>query len=356
MENLAYWGPGLMPNLVTVTKYGETQMKRLGLGVAALLLASLAFGGTLDDIKKRGHLKCGVNPNLPGFSFVDARGERQGFDVDFCKALAAAIGVEAKFSPATAKDRFTQLQSGEVDVLYRNTTITSSRETKMGLDYAGVNYYDGQGFMVRKSLGVKNAKGLAGATVCVETGTTTEKNLADWFRSNKLQFKALTFEGNDPTRLAYEAGRCDAYTTDASGLAATRLIMKNPDEHVLLPDIISKEPLGPMTRHGDNNWTDVVRWVFNASLIAEEKGITKANVDQMKNSDDPEVKRMLGTTETVGPDMGLPQDWAVRAIKAQGNYGEIFDRNIGPKTPLRLDRGLNALWSTGGLQYAMPVR
>jgi general L-amino acid transport system substrate-binding protein len=333
----------------------RTGMTGLGLALA-LLFAATAFGGTLDEIKKRGALKCGVNPNLPGFSYVDSKGERQGFDIDFCRALAAAIGVEARFSPATAKDRFTQLQSGEVDVLYRNTTVTSSRDTKLGLDFAAINYYDGQGFMVRKSLNVKSAKQLNGATICVETGTTTEKNLADWFRSNKLQFKALTFEGNDPTRQAYEAGRCDAYTTDASGLAASRMIMKNPAEHVILPEIISKEPLGPMTRHGDNQWTDIVRWVFYASLIAEEKGLTKANVEQMKSSDDPEIKRMLGVTDTVGPDMGLPQDWAVRAIKAAGNYGEIFDRNIGPSTPLRLERGMNALWTQGGLQYAMPIR
>jgi general L-amino acid transport system substrate-binding protein len=316
-----------------------------------------AQGTTLKNILSRGSVKCGVNPNLPGFSYVDAKGERQGFDIDFCRALAAAIGVGVTFSPATAKDRFTQLQSGEVDVLYRNTTVTSSRETKMGFDYAAINYYDGQGFMVRAKSKIKRAKDLNGSTVCVETGTTTEKNLADWFRTHNMKFKALTFEGNDPTRQAYEAGRCDAYTTDASGLAASRLTMKNPDEHAILPDIISKEPLGPMTRHGDNQWTDIVRWVFFASLIAEEKGITQANVDTVAaSSDDPEVKRMLGVTDTVGPDMGLPQEWAAKSIKAEGNYGEIFDRNVGPKTPLRLERGLNALWTQGGLQYAPPIR
>jgi general L-amino acid transport system substrate-binding protein len=336
-------------------------MNRMGfaglcLAVATLLVGASAFGTTLEDIKKRGALKCGVNTNLPGFSYLDSKGERQGFDIDFCRALAAAIGVKAEFVPSTAKDRFTQLQSGETDVLYRNTTVTMSRDTKLGLDFAAINYYDGQGFMVRKSLKIKGAKQLNGATVCVETGTTTEKNLADWFRTNKLQFKALTFEGNDPTRQAYEAGRCDAYTTDASGLAASRLTMKVPDDHMILPEIISKEPLGPMTRHGDNQWTDVVRWVYFAHLIAEEKGITQANVEQMKSSDDPEVKRMLGGTDSVGPDTGLPQDWAVRAIKAEGNYGEIFDRNIGPKSALKLERGLNALWTHGGLQYAMPVR
>ena len=337
-------------------------MKRMGLAAlclaAALLLVNTgAMGGTLDEIKKRGQLKCGVNPNLPGFSYVDAKGERQGFDIDFCRALAAAVGVTAQFLPATAKDRFTQLQSGESDVLYRNTTITSSRETKLGLDYAAINYFDGQGFLVRKAKKVKSVKQLNGATICVETGTTTEKNLSDWFRGNKLTFKALTFEGNDPTRQAYEAGRCDAYTTDASGLAASRLIMQKPDDHVILPEIISKEPLGPMTRHGDNQWTDVVRWVYFASLIAEEKGITQANVEQVaKSSEDPEVKRMLGGTDTTGPDMGLPQDWAVRALKAAGNYGEIFERNIGLKTPLKLERGLNGLWTKGGLQYAPPIR
>jgi general L-amino acid transport system substrate-binding protein len=329
----------------------------LCLAAALLLVNTGAMGGTLDEIKKRGQLKCGVNPNLPGFSYVDAKGERQGFDIDFCRALAAAVGVTAQFLPATAKDRFTQLQSGESDVLYRNTTITSSRETKLGLDYAAINYFDGQGFLVRKAKKVKSVKQLNGATICVETGTTTEKNLSDWFRGNKLTFKALTFEGNDPTRQAYEAGRCDAYTTDASGLAASRLIMQKPDDHVILPEIISKEPLGPMTRHGDNQWTDVVRWVYFASLIAEEKGITQANVEQVaKSSEDPEVKRMLGGTDTTGPDMGLPQDWAVRALKAAGNYGEIFERNIGLKTPLKLERGLNGLWTKGGLQYAPPIR
>jgi general L-amino acid transport system substrate-binding protein len=324
--------------------------------LATVMLAAAAFGSTLDDIKKRGALKCGVNTNLPGFSYLDSKGERQGFDIDFCRALAAAIGVEAKYVPSTAKDRFTQLQSGETDVLYRNTTVTMSRDTKLGLDFAAINYYDGQGFMVRKSLKVKGAKELNGATVCVETGTTTEKNLADYFRTNKLTFKALTFEGNDPTRQAYEAGRCDAYTTDASGLAASRLTMKVPDDHLILPEIISKEPLGPMTRHGDNQWTDIVRWVYYAALIAEEKGITQANVGAMKSSEDPEVKRMLGTADTVGPDTGLPQDWAVRALQASGNYGEIFERNIGPKSALKLERGLNALWTHGGLQYAMPIR
>ena len=331
---------------------------RAGICLLSVLtvLAAQAFAGTLDDVKKKGFLQCGVSPNLVGFSSADASGERRGFDVDFCRGLAAAIGVPAKFTPLTAKDRFPALQSGEIDVLYRNTTITMNRDTKLGLDYAAINYFDGQGFMVRKAKNVKSAKQLNGATICVETGTTTEKNLADYFRTNKMTFKPLTFEGADNVRGAYEAGRCDAFTTDASGLAAQRPVLKTPDDHIILPEIISKEPLGPMTRHGDNQWTDVVRWVFNAQVIAEEKGITQANVDSMKGSDDPEIKRMLGVTDTMGPDTGLPQDWALKAIKAVGNYGEIFERNLGTKTPLKIERGLNALWTHGGILYVPPIR
>jgi len=312
---------------------------------------------TLENIRKKGFVQCGVAPNLAGFSAADASGERRGFDVDFCRGLAAAIGVDVKFTPLTAKDRFPALQSGEIDVLYRNTTVTMNRDTKLGFDFAAINYIDGQGFLVRKAKNIKSAKQLNGATICVETGTTTEKNLADYFRTNRMTFKALTFEGADNVRGAYDAGRCDALTTDASGLAAQRPVLKNPDEHVILPEIISKEPLGPMTRHGDNQWTDIVRWVFNAHVIAEEKGITQANVDQVKASTaDPEIKRMLGVTDTMGPDAGLPQDWAVKAIKAAGNYGEIFDRNLGQQTPLKLERGLNALWTRGGLLYVPPIR
>ncbi len=329
---------------------------RAGLLAVLLLVAGQALAGTLDDVKKKGWLQCGVSPNLVGFSSADASGERRGFDVDFCRGLAAAIGVDVKFTPLTAKDRFPALQSGEIDVLYRNTTITMNRDTKLGFDFAGINYIDGQGFMVRKAKNIKSAKQLNGATICVQTGTTTEKNLADYFRSNRMTFKALVFDSADDTRDAYAAGRCDSFTTDASGLAAQRPVLKVPDDHVILPDIISKEPLGPMTRHGDNQWTDIVRWVFNAHVIAEEKGITQANVESMKSSDDPEIKRMLGAIDTFGPDTGLPQDWALKAIKAVGNYGEIFERNLGPKTPLKLERGLNALWTHGGLLYVPPVR
>jgi len=335
-----------------------TAMGRTGLCLAAAIgmLTMQVFAGTLDEVKKRGYLQCGVHTNLAGFAYVDASGERKGFDIDFCRGLAAAIGVDIKFTALTAKDRFPALQSGEVDVLYRNSTNTMNRDTKLGFDFAAVNYIDGQGFTVRKSKNIKNAKGLNGATICVETGTTTEKNLADYFRTNKMTFKALTFEGADNVRNAYDAGRCDAHTTDASGLAAHRTQLKNPEEHVILPDIISKEPNGPVTRHGDNQWTDIVRWVFHAHVIAEEKGITQANVESMKGSEDPEIKRMLGVTDTMGPDTGLPQDWAVRAIKAVGNFGEIWERNIGVNTPLRLERGINALWTKGGILYVPPIR
>jgi general L-amino acid transport system substrate-binding protein len=325
--------------------------------VAFLSLAAQAWAGpTLDSIKSKGFLMCGVSPNLAGFSYVDASGERKGYDIDYCRGLAAAIGVDVKFTPLTAKDRFPALQSGEVDVLYRNSTYTMNRDTKLGFDYAGVNYYDGQGFTVRKSKHITSLSQLNGATICVETGTTTEKNMADYFRTHKMTYKALVFEGADNVRLAYDDGRCDAHTTDASGLAAHRTLLKNPDDHIILPEIISKEPNGPVTRHGDNQWTDIVRWVFNAHVIAEEKGVTQANVDAMKASDDPEVKRMLGVTDTMGPDTGLPQEWAYKAIKAVGNYGEIWDRNIGLNSPLKLERGINQLWTNGGILYVPPIR
>jgi general L-amino acid transport system substrate-binding protein len=244
-----------------------------------------------------------------------------------------------------------------VDVLYRNTTWTSSRDTQRGFDFAGVNYYDGQGFMVKKSMGIKSAKELDGATICVSAGSTTEKNLGDYFRANGMKYKPITFEKGEEVRAAYRAGRCDAYTTDASGLASGRTTMKKPDDHVILPEIISKEPLGPATRHGDNQWRDIIAWVLNVLIIAEEKGITAANVDKVaRTSKDPETRRMLGLEGSVGEDLGLDAKWAVRAIKARGNYGEIFERNIGKKTPINLARGLNQLWSKGGILYAPPIR
>jgi general L-amino acid transport system substrate-binding protein len=329
----------------------------IGWIAAAIAFAPLAQAATLDDVKSRGELRCGVSGSLPGFAAPDSRGEMQGFDVDFCRALAAAIGVKLRTLPSTAKERFPQLQSGEVDVLFRNTTWTMSRDVNLGFDFAGVNYYDGQGFMVRKSLGVKSARELDGAAVCVDTGTTTELNLADYFRTLGMKYKPVVFEGADNVRAAYDAGRCDVHTTDKSGLAGQRSALKNPAEHVILPETISKEPLGPVVRHGDSAWGDVVRWLLNALIVAEEKGITQANVARMASgSKDPEVQRLLGTTGTFGQDLGLSADWAVKAIHAVGNYGEIFTRNLGPSTPLNLDRGLNERWDKGGILFAPPVR
>ena len=316
-----------------------------------------ATANTLKTIKDRGFLKCGIAQQLPGFAYADEAGKFSGFDVDFCRGLGAAVGVDVKFFPLSAKERFPALQSGEVDVLFRNTTWTFSRDVNLGFDFVGVNYYDGQGFMVRKKTGITSAKGLNGATVCVNTGTTTELNLADYFRANNMKYKPVLFEKAEEVRKAYEAGRCDVHTTDASGLAAQRSAMADPKEHRILPEIISKEPLGPAVRHGDNNWGDVVRWVLNAHLVAEEKGITAANVsDTAANSTDPEVQRMLGKTGSLGQDLGVGADFAAKAIAAVGNYGEIFERNVGAETPLALGRGQNALWSNGGLQYAPPFR
>ena len=336
-------------------------INKLGMGLvtAAILgmAATLATAGTLDDVKKRGQLICGVNGELPGFGFVDKRGRYQGFDVDFCNAVAAAIGVKVSFRPLTAKERFPALQSGEIDMLARNTTWTMSRDGKLGLDFVTTTYYDGQGFMVRKSLGIKSARELGGASVCITAGTTTELNLADYFRSTGMKYKPVTYERTEDTRKAYEAGRCDVMTSDASQLAALRTGSRNPNDHMILPEIISKEPLGPLVRHGDNKWGDLVRWVVNAIITAEEKGITKANVGSMVGSSkDPEVQRMLGATGDMGGHIGLSKNWAVRVIKAVGNYGEIFERNIGPNTALGLKRGLNAQWSNGGILYSPPIR
>lgn len=325
--------------------------------VAMAFLAASAWGSTLSDTKKRGFLRCGISTSFVGFAYPDKDGKWRGFDVDFCRATAAAINVGVKFTSLTGVTRFPALQNGEVDVLYRNTTWTSSRDTKLGFDFAGVNYYDGQGFMVKKKMGIKSAKELNGATICVSAGSTTEKNLGDYFRANGMKYKPVVFEKGDEVRAAYRAGRCDAYTTDASGLASGRTTMKNPKDHIILPEIISKEPLGPATRHGDNQFRDVIAWVLNVLIIAEEKGITAKNVDKVaKTSKDPETLRMLGMEGTVGQDLGLDAKWAVRAIKARGNYGEIFERNIGKKTPINLARGLNQLWTKGGILYAPPIR
>ena len=323
------------------------------------LAASSASAQVLNSVKQRGTLNCGANGTLAGFGLPDAQGAWAGLDVDFCKAIAAAIFDDAKkvkFVPLSAKDRFTALQSGEVDVLARNTTWTSSRDTSLGLNFAAVNYYDGQGFMVRKALKVNSALELNGASVCVQQGTTTELNLADYFRANKMQLKSVTFATANEAVKAYDAGRCDAYTTDASGLYAERLRLAGPNDHVVLPEIISKEPLGPSVRHGDDQWFDIVKWVHYAMLNAEELGITSKNLDEMMKSPNPEVKRLLGTEGSYGEQLGLTKDWAARIIKHVGNYGESFDRNVGEGSPLKIARGLNRLWTKGGIQYAPPVR
>ena len=327
---------------------------------AATLLSTAAFAGTLDDVRAKGFVQCGVSQGLPGFSNPDEQGNWTGIDVDVCRAVAAAIFGDSeavKYSPLSAKERFTALQSGEIDVLSRNTTWTLVRDTALGLNFAGVNYYDGQGFMVRKDLGVTSALELDGASVCTNIGTTTELNLSDYFRANNMSFEPVVFEKADEVVAAYDAGRCDVYTTDQSGLAAQRIKLSDPDAHVILPEIISKEPLGPVVSHGDDRWLDVVKWTLYAMIEAEELGVTSANVDQMRDtSPNPAVKRLLGTEGDLGKNLGLPGDWAYNIVKQVGNYGESYERYVGPNTSLMLERGLNALWTDGGLQYPMPVR
>jgi general L-amino acid transport system substrate-binding protein len=337
-------------------------MKRL----AALVVLAVLFGAhaafaqsTLKAVKDRGNLNCGANGTLAGFGLPDAQGNWTGLDVDVCRAVAAAIfddPTKVKFVPLSAKDRFTALQSGEVDVLARNTTWTSSRDSSLGLNFIGVDYYDGQGFMIRKSLKVNSALELSGASICVQQGTTTELNLADYFRAHNMQLKSVTFATANEAVKAYDAGRCDAYTTDASGLYAERLRLGNPDDHVILPEIISKEPLAPAVRHGDDQWFDIVKWVFFAMINAEELGITSKNTDEMVKSTNPEIKRFVGTEGNFGEQLGLTKDWAVRVVKRVGNYGEVFERNVGKGSPLKIERGLNRLWNQGGIQYAPPIR
>ena len=331
-------------------------------GVAAILgLASgSAFAGkTLEAVKAKGFVQCGVSQGLPGFSNPDTAGNWTGIDVDVCRAVAAAVfgdATKVKFTPLSAKERFTALQSGEIDVLSRNTTWTLTRDTSSGLDFSGVTYYDGQGFMAKKGLNVKSAKELNGATVCVQAGTTTELNLQDYFRANNMTYTPVVFEKADEVIAAYDAGRCDVFTTDQSGLYGERIKLKNPDEHVVLPEIISKEPLGPMVRKGDQEWGDIVRWALFGMIDAEELGITSANVDELKaKSTNPDIKRILGDSD-FGKALGVSNDWMFSIVKQVGNYGEAFDRNLGPKTPLKIARGLNALWKNGGIQYAPPIR
>ncbi len=329
----------------------------------AAIAASSAGAATLDDVKAKGFVQCGVNVGLAGFSAPDDKGEWTGLDVDFCRAVAAAVfgdATKVKFTPLSAKERFTALQSGEVDLLARNTTWTINRDTALGLNFVGVNYYDGQGFMInsKKISGVNSALQLSGASICVQSGTTTELNLADYFKANKMEYSPVVFEKNEEVNAAYDSGRCDVLTTDQSGLYATRLSLAAPDDHVVLPEIISKEPLGPAVRQGDDQWFDIVKWTFNATLNAEELGITQANVDEMTASTNPDVLRFLGkeADTKIGTDLGLTNEWAYNIVKTVGNYGESFERNVGAGSPLKIARGINALWSKGGLQYAPPVR
>ncbi len=324
------------------------------------LAAGMASAGTLDDVKAKGELACGVSTGSPGFSFPDANGRWQGFDVGFCRALAGAVlgdGDAIKFVPLSSKTRFAALASGEIDALSRNTTWTFSRDVDLKQTFVGVDYYDGQGFMVPVELGVGSVLELDGATVCIQTGTTTELNLADYFRTNGMSYEPVPIEGNAEAQQQYLAGACDVYTTDRSALAGTRMSFENPDEHMLLPEIISKEPLGPLVRHGDDNWADIARWTLNALITAEELGITQANVVEMsKGTNNPEINRMLGSEGSLAAMLGLESDWAVNAILAGGNYGEIFSNNIGENSPIGLSRGVNALWTDGGLIYSPPFR
>ena len=330
------------------------------LAAAAMLAGVASAQATLEAVKARGELNCGSSTGLTGFGMPDANGVWTGFDVDLCRAVAAAVlgdPSKVKFVPLTGETRFTALAAGEVDLLSRNSTWTFSRDTELAFDFVAVNYYDGQGFMVKKELGVSSAKELDGATVCVQTGTTTELNLADFFKQNNISYTAVNVADDTEATRQYLAGACDTYTTDASGLAASRATFPDAENHVILPEIISKEPLGPVVRHGDNNWGDIVRWTFNALLVAEEKGVTKANIEEVATSSvDEEVKRLLGVSGEMGAKIGLDNDAFKRAIAAGGNYGELFAANIGEGTSINLARGLNALYTQGGLQYAAPFR
>ncbi len=337
----------------------KTKLLSIAAGTVISMVAAQASADTLDDVKAKGHLQCGVSQGLPGFSTPDDKGNWTGIDVDVCRAMAAAIFGDAskvKYTALSAKERFTALQTGEIDVLSRNTTWTATRDTSLGLNFAGVTYYDGQGFMVRKSLGVTSAGQLNGAAVCTNTGTTTELNAADYFRSNNMQYEIVAFEKSDEVVKAYDKGRCDVYTTDASGLYAQRIKLDNPDEHMVLPEIISKEPLGPVVRQGDDRWFNLAKWSLFAMVNAEELGVTSKNVDKMKGSKNPAVKRLLGVEGKFGEHLGVGNDWVYNIVKQVGNYGESFEANVGPNTPLAIARGVNALWSKGGLQYAPPIR
>lgn len=325
-----------------------------------MLFSGSALAGTLDDVKKKGFVQCGVTTGLTGFSSPDKEGNWTGLDVDTCRAVAAAALGDAtavKFTPLTAKERFSALQSGEIDMLSRNTTWTQGRDTSLGLNFTGVNYYDGQGFLVKKSLGVKSVKELDGAIFCIQAGTTTELNLADYFRSQNMSYDSVTFDTSDQTKSGFDSGRCDVLTSDQSQLYALRIKLKDPSSAAVLPEVISKEPLGPVVRQGDDQWFNIVKWVLFAQINAEEFGLTSGNIDKMKaQTTNPGVRRFLGLEDKMGENLGLSNDWAYQAVKQVGNYGEMFERNVGMASPLKIERGLNALWNQGGILYAPPVR
>ena len=338
-------------------------MKKTLVTMAALaslgLSATAVQAATLDDVKAKDYVQCGVTGGVPGFSAPDANNVWTGLEVDFCRAVAAAIFNDAdkvRYTPLTSQERFAALSAGEIDILSRTTTWTMSRDTDLGISFVGTMYYDGQGFMVRKADGITSALELSGAAICIESGTTTELNAADYFAANNLEFNTVVFVDQDEVVKAYEDGRCDVYTTDGSALAAERSKFAVPDDHIILPEIISKEPLGPVVRQGDDQWFKINRWVYFALLEAEELGVTQANVDEMLGSDNPAIKRLLGVEGDFGAPIGLTKDWAYQIIKLVGNYGESFERNVGPSTDIGLERGLNALWTDGGLQYAAPIR
>ncbi len=340
-------------------------MRKLTLPVVAtaaalVFAAGISQASTKDEVEKRGVFNCGVSTGLPGFSIADEKGAWAGIDVDVCKAIAAATlgdATKIKYVPLNAKERFTALQSGEIDALVRGTTWTLTRDTSLGLNFTGVNYYDGQGFLVSKKLGVKSALELDGAAVCIQSGTTSELNLADYFKENNMSYKAVVFDTHDATAKAFDNGRCDVLTSDQSQLYGLRTHLSKPEEAVVLPEVISKEPLGPVVRQGDDAWFNIVKWSLNAMIEAEELGLTQANVDEMKaSSKSPSVRRLLGLEGIAGKGLGLKADWAYQIIKQVGNYGEIFERNVGADSPLKIERGLNALWSKGGIMYAPPLR
>jgi len=338
-------------------------MKLLRLTACAALLfsaSSVVHAATLDDVRKRGTVQCGATTGFAGFSAPDAQGNWKGLDVDLCRAVAAAVFGDAskyKIVPLNAQQRFTALQSGEVDVLTRNTTVTQQRDTALGLIHAGINFYDGQGFMVPKALNLKSAKEINGASVCMQAGTSNENTMADWARAHNVKYTPVVFDAFNEVVAAFDSGRCDVFSTDASGLASIRISrLSNPDNYVVLPEIISKEPLGPFVRQGDDAWLNIVKWSLSAMIEAEEYGITSANVDEQLKSESPSVRRILGVQEGAGKNLGLDEKWAYNIIKSVGNYGESFDRNVGAASPLKIERGLNAQWTDGGLMYALPIR